>query len=215
MGFRGGYSKSVSALGTTILGGWETTGDVGVPPIDDSIAAGLAGELTTRTDDDTCQITMESESHGIIGPDGSTPGDVVDVHWDGGSRYGMDVTAVTDELVTVDGGDGDDLPVGPEGSTPGTDLVVSVPTEYEVSFAGNSVVLIGVGGSQQFRATFHNGADAVIFSVHRVANDLWGWDSQSDLSNELAGESVASLKVSNGSSESALLFKMTGLLDQV
>lgn len=60
------------------------------------------GTLTTRTDDDTGVATLTT-GHSI------TTGMVVDVYWSGGVRFGMDAT-VSGNDVTIDGGDGDNLP---------------------------------------------------------------------------------------------------------
>lgn len=213
MAHKGGYSFSLSALGVTVFGGPEIeTSENGIGPIDADISPGKGGELTTRTDDDTAQLTMDSEAHGFVGPVGTTPGEVVDVHWSGGSRYGMDVTAVAGDLVTVDGGTGWALPVGPVGSTAGTTVVVMEPEEFDLlNFDPDDLTLIGFGGSQQFRATFYTTGDAVRLSVHRIANDGYGWASGRDINNPLSGSNLATLKVSNGSSTTACRFKLTGL----
>jgi len=74
--------------------------DVVLPAL---VAAQTNGALTTRTDNDTGVVTL-STGHGIA------TSDVVDVYWSGGVRYGMTAT-VAGNLVTVDGGAGDNLPV--------------------------------------------------------------------------------------------------------
>ena len=62
---------------------------------DVTLPAGKAGTLTTRTDDNTGVATLGT-GHGIV------QNDVVDVYWAAGVRYGMDVTAVNGNAVTVD-----------------------------------------------------------------------------------------------------------------
>ncbi len=64
-----------------------------------------AGTLTTRTDDDTGVITFDDPHPFLLG-------DSVDVLFNAGadSRTGMDITAVTEFTISVDGGSGDNLP---------------------------------------------------------------------------------------------------------
>lgn len=69
---------------------------------------GVAGYLSTRTDDNT-GITNLAAEHGIV------TGDIVNVEWAAGGRYRMTVTNVAGTYVSVDGGDGDALPVAATG----------------------------------------------------------------------------------------------------
>lgn len=62
------------------------------------------GTLTTRTDDDTGEITVVGGNRGL------TTSETVDVYWSGGSRTGMSITNVAGAVVTIDGGSGDVLP---------------------------------------------------------------------------------------------------------
>ena len=96
------------------------------------LPAAKAGTLSARTDDNTGVVTLAA-GHGL------EVGDVVDVYWSGSGnyRYGMDVTVVDGNDVTVDGGAGadnltggfgDDLMLGRGGNdlvrgTNGEDLV--------------------------------------------------------------------------------------------
>ncbi len=64
----------------------------------------IEGTLSTRTDDDTGIVTIAS-GHGV------TTNDTIDVLWAAGKIYGMTVSASDSTTVTLDGGDGDALPV--------------------------------------------------------------------------------------------------------
>lgn len=63
------------------------------------------GELTTRTDNDTGEITADSAGHTVA------TGDLVNVYWDGGERLAMTVGTVAGTTIPIDGGVGDNLPV--------------------------------------------------------------------------------------------------------
>jgi hypothetical protein len=67
----------------------------------------IDGTLTTRTDDDTGEVTL-SPSHGVM------TGHTLDVHWDDmgtpRSRTGMTAGTVATNVVPIDGGTGDNLP---------------------------------------------------------------------------------------------------------
>ncbi len=89
----------------------------GYEPWDDEITQGMrgiaqlwndrphsvAGELSTRTDNDTGVLTL-SAMHGVMS------GNTVNVFWEDGSRLGMTVGTVSVNNVPIDGGTGDNLP---------------------------------------------------------------------------------------------------------
>jgi hypothetical protein len=89
-----------------------------------------AGTLSTRTDDDTGVVTLAS-GHGL------RVSDVVDVYWDAGIRYGMDVTAVNGDDVSVNLGAGDVLPAQD------TAVTVSKQVTVNTDFDGDDMVMIG------------------------------------------------------------------------
>lgn len=68
------------------------------------LGTGAVGELTTRTDADTGELTMATANHGI------STGDTVNLTWDGGSRSDVTVGNVSGTTVPIDGGTGTDLP---------------------------------------------------------------------------------------------------------
>jgi hypothetical protein len=65
------------------------------------LPAASAGSLTTRTDDDTGEITLET-GHGLSSG-------TYDVYWDGGVQYGVTATIAGDAM-SIDAGSGDNLP---------------------------------------------------------------------------------------------------------
>src|SRR5690606_6519409 len=93
------------------------------------LPAAFAGELTTRTDNDTGVVTVEDSEHTI------ETGDTVDAYWidaDGlmQVRYGMEATVSTVEI-TLDGGAGENLPAED------TEVTVSAQVEIDTDFAGD------------------------------------------------------------------------------
>jgi hypothetical protein len=76
--------------------------EVGHVEFREPMGAAKAGTLTTRTDDDT-GVAGLSGGHGIV------TGNIVNVLWTAGARYGMVATVDVND-VTVDGGIGDALP---------------------------------------------------------------------------------------------------------
>ena len=96
-GTAGNWSGSAVPLGAD---------DVVLENSTDSITYGLArpaGTLTTRADDDTGIVTLPT-GHGI------TDSGTVSLSWSGGGRGDMTVTAYDATTVSVDVGDGDNLP---------------------------------------------------------------------------------------------------------
>ena len=129
---QGSYALVLSACGVSIQTNVLRSAKVGIEPVDTDLPAGKAGTLGTRTDNDTGIATLE-QGHGV------QQGDKVDVYDSHGSvvRYGMDVTNVAGNDVTLDAGSGDALPAQ------GASIVVSVQQSIDVTFDGDNLVLIG------------------------------------------------------------------------
>ncbi len=94
--------RSVSIGGLSFSETTNLTSDVAVT-FDKDVPAAKTGTLTTRTDANTGELTMQA-SHGI------TTGVLLDVYWTGGSRRRMTVGTVAGTACPIDGGVGDDLP---------------------------------------------------------------------------------------------------------
>ncbi len=102
---------------------------VAAPPLAALVAA-QTGTMTNKTDADTGEITL-STGHTIESLD------VVDVYFPAGIRYGMDAT-VAANVVTVDGGAGEDLPANAVACT------VVLQTPIEVNFDGDDAQIVGI-----------------------------------------------------------------------
>jgi len=174
-----------------------------------ALVAAQTGTLTTRTDDDTGVATL-STGHGIESDD------VVDVYWAGGIRYGMTATVAVN-AVTVDGGDGDNLPIQD------TAVTVVVQTDWEMDFDGDDVQIIGVfyrnpsDTGAKAHVDFQDSEDAQVNEVdlvHETANG--GCDQIINISagdtNDYTGNAVALSKVSHDSASAATVYCLVGLV---
>jgi len=156
-------------------------------------AAAKIGQLTTRTDNNTGVLTMNS-GHGFA------TSDKLDVYWDGGSRRGMDATVATN-AVTVDGGAGDNLP------TNLTAVTVSKPQEEEFLVTGDNVAAIGAKASRRGIIVFaaSDGTELLVVTdnLDAAAGGGYQWFDGNGITNPLAGVDVAKVLFSNGDSSNA------------
>lgn len=161
------------------------------------LAAGKAGTLSTRTDDNTGVVTLGAD-HGV------TITDTVEVYWSGGMRYGVDVTVVVGNDVTLDLGAGDNLP------SQDTAVVVGVRTELDADFDGDQIEIIAVQCNKRGHIEFQENDGTVIDSQELTANEPWTWISGQGVSNPLTGNPVGKIQVSCGEAAEATL--MIGVL---
>jgi len=198
MPLAGSYEVIISALGISIQG---TSGTVqasqGIDPVDTTVPAAKAVTDWVKTDANTADGNLVA-GHGWT--DGK-----FDVFWDGGGRYGLDGTIVTNAL-TLDGGEGDDFPAS------GNATVVVCPQQaLDLTFDGDNLVLIGAiatrAGLLLFRAA---GGNLIGNPVELIAHVPWGWATGRG-TNPLAGNAVASGSISNSSIAGSAGFKLTGL----
>ncbi len=174
-----------------------------------AILAAQTGTLTTRTDADTGVATL-STGHGII------TADVVDVYFTAGVRYGMDAT-VSGDLVTIDGGAGDDLP------TQDDPVTVVKQTPIEVNFDGDDAQIVGIF----YRNPSDTGAlasldlqdtgdvsIAALDLVHEKANgaDAGITDIANGDTNIYTGNRITQGQASHDSQEAATMYILVGLV---
>lgn len=152
----------------------------------EKVPAAKAGTLTARTDADTGSVTLGA-GHGI------TDGMIVDVYWTGGQRRGMTVGTVATNVVPLDGGAGDDLPV--------TSTAVQVMERQEFTFGVAGSDLVALGFKAVGRATIVlAGADdvedyAVVFEGSAGNAETWLED---DLSvNPIDGDVITKVFMSH------------------
>ena len=175
------------------------------------VAAQCDGSLTTRTDDDTGVVTAAT-GHGIEN------GDVVDVYWIGGMRYGMDVTDVTGSAITVDGGTGTVLPAQAFAIT-----AIVEQIDWEMDFDGDDVQIIGVfyrnpsDTGAKGHVDFQDSGPASINEVdlvHETANG--GCDQIINVSagdtNDYTGNAINEAKVTHDSQSEGTVYVLVGLV---
>ena len=93
-----------------------------------SLPAADAGTLSTRTTDTSGVATITGTALQI--------GDTIDIYWDGGRRYDVDVDNVVGDDVTFSGGAGDILPAE------STALTAAEQVSIETDFDGAKLVAI-------------------------------------------------------------------------
>jgi hypothetical protein len=91
----------------------------------------LPANVAAQTGTITSSVVTLSGGHGL------TTGDVVDVYWTGGIRYGCTTTVVSNE-VTLAGGAGDTLPTG------GDTVTVVEQVDTNINFDGDDMKVIAV-----------------------------------------------------------------------
>lgn len=172
-----------------------------------TLPVGKAGTLSTRTDDDTGIVTVAS-GHGI------TTSDFVDVHWSGGVRYGMDVTAQDATTITVDLGAGDNLPIAT------TAVVITKQVTVNTAIDGDAIEIIGIvaeaanpSSTAKAHLDFQDSGDATIEEIDLVANVPQIFDIDGGAANVFTGNPIVDCKASNGSSTEALTLKIVSLED--
>lgn len=166
-------------------GSTETNGEV-------TLAAGSAGTLTTRTDDDTGTVTLTA-GHG------QTSG-TFDVFWADGVRRGMTGTVTVDSLA-LDLGAGDVLPVAT------TAVVVDKQEIIDFDSDAASIVLAGVGQTRRASVQFQEDAGTPVLSLdlgraNETVSEPWFWAADTDVATPF-GANLSKVAVSNGSSAGA------------
>lgn len=187
--------KTFAFGGKTFAEQASITGDTGLV-LELSLPAAKEGQLTTRTDNDTGELTMDA-GHGI------QTGDFVDIYWNGGSRRGVTVGTVVTNAVPIDLGAGDNLP------TNMTDVTVMVRVQRELVFAPADCKAIVVSCEGRAHVTFSDDTGAAAndlydFDLFKAAQaDIWYADSGK--SNPLDGASPTHVFLSHGETSAKVI----------
>jgi hypothetical protein len=167
-----------------------------------TLPAAKSGTLSTRTDDNTGVLTVAS-GHGI------TDADTVDVYWAGGVRYGMDVTATTSTTISVNLGDGDNLPSQSTAITVATQVVESFAIEDQ-SAVQFFAVHLDIGASGKASVDFWYDGDPV--TQLDAVQDSNGRDTQANVfdvangdTNPFGSTQVDQVRASNGTTTAGTL----------
>lgn len=203
---KGTFGTSVSIGGSSIQQVVTREANTAVA-VELTLPVGAAGELTTRTDDDTGEITADSAGHGI------TTGDTVNVYWDGGVQYGCTVGTVSGTAIPIDTGSGDNLP------TLNSDVVVTKVVTAAVTLDGDNAQLIAIemednaNGSDAGHVRFEDSGDSEIAELDLVANVPQTYDLAAGISNPFTGNVITEIIAANGSSANAATLKVLALID--
>jgi len=162
-----------------------------------SIAAAKNGTLTTRTDANTGSLTM-SASHGI------TDGVKLDLFWVGGSRRDMTVGTVSTNVVPIDLGSGDDLPI----ATTVITAMIPVLVVFNVA-SGDAAKGFAVSSPKAGYVSFVDGDNAdITAAIYQLdAGEGKSWATGNGVTNPLASSVVAKVKFSHGDSTAARTMK--------
>lgn len=193
------YNRSLNYAGLPTAFSLSTTISSGLgTPFSETLAVAKAGTLTTRTDDNTGSLTMAG-GHGI------TDGQRLDVYWSGGTRRGMTVGTVATNVVPIDGGAGDVLP------SAATAITAQVPIENPVVVTGDDIVAIGLRFPLGGIAVFADASDVELLAVTLTTTlTTYTWVAADGGTNPLAGDAVAKVFISHGSTASTST--VTGLV---
>lgn len=133
-------------------------------------------------------------------------GDTIDIYWDGGRRYDVDVDNVVGDDVTFSGGAGDILPAE------STALTAAEQVSIETDFDGARLVAIGALANVRGHLSFREGS-ATELSVDLTAKEAWFWVDQSTAANPLASTVVDTVKASQAGSTAAATLDIGVLYD--
>lgn len=168
-------------------------------PFDPDIPAGIAGELTTRTDNDTGVVTVAS-GHGVVDTD------TVDLYTSAGVliRKDMDVTAVTSTTISIDAGTGSNLP------TVNDPVVISEQKTVNTSIDGDAIQILGLcleiaGATGNGRVLFEDAAGDDIADISLTANLPLVYNVAAGQTNPLTGDPITVARVSNGNTTAGKL----------
>ncbi len=187
-------SAAVGGLGINSVVSREAEGQIGHEVM---LPAAIAGNLTSRDEDDEGELTLASE-HGI------ETADIIDIYWDGGQRYNVVVGTVAENVVPFSGGDGDILP------EEDTAITASKQTTVDTDVDGNLLMMIIAHCGKAGHLSFY--ADAVLaYPVNLVPGELWAW-WEGDIANPLTDKTVTEVRVSQ-SDLNQQLFSLGALYD--
>lgn len=166
-----------------------------------ALPVGQAGTLSTRTSDTVGEATLGA-AHGI------ETGDIVDIYWSGGVRYGVTVGTVAGTAVPFSLGAGDNLP------TASTAIVMTKQVTFDCHIDGDDVQVFGVFlRSADSDAVGHldlqDSGDATIAELDLVEVDNnatamnHAYDFAGGETNILTGNPITHGQASNGSSSDA------------
>ena len=203
------YSVSISGGGLTIQPQPVIRANSGPIGLEDTLNPAKSGSLTTRSDNNTGELTMAT-GHGI------TTGQIIDLYWDGGVQRSVTVGTVSVNAVPIDSGIGDNLPADE------TAITAVVQKSINLAIDGDNADILAVvletvdkslrtAGNVQFLDVSSN----VIAEIDLVANIPQVWDIEGGASNPFTGAPITNLKASqaNVTATETYTLKIVGVQD--
>jgi hypothetical protein len=168
---------------------------------------GAAGTLTTRTNDTVGEITGAAE-HGI------ETGDIVDIYWSTGRRYGVTVGTVADLAIPISLGAGDNLPT----ASPATPLVIVRQQQINISIDGDNAAIVALSlepidpnSTSPGHADLQDAEDDSIETVDLTANTPTVYDLAAMGTNPFTGDVITKALCSIGSATEGATLKIAVL----
>lgn len=203
------HAQSISGGGVSIQTQPVIRTNSGAIGLEDTLSAAKTGTLSTRTDNNTGTLTMDS-GHGI------TTGQIIDIYWSGGVQRTVTVGTVSTNSVPIDLGIGDNLPIAT------TAITAVVQKAINLAVDGDNTKIIAVvletvtkslrtAGNVQFL----DAAGDVIAEIDLVTNVPQVWDIEGGSANPFTGDPITNLKASQGNSTSTETYtlKIVGVQD--
>jgi len=161
------------------------------------------GQLTGRGSAYEGTVTLEDSGHGF------EAGDRVNVAWDDGQRFYMEVTDVDGDEITIKNGGGDSLP--DTLPTP-TDVTVTKATSLDIDIQGTNIVAILLHTTQHGYFTFNTPLNEPTFTPEVNAGYAYDWSEGCGIENPVQHD-VGSIGVAH-SNASAGATMTIGILYQ-
>ena len=203
------HAQSISGGGITIQPQPVIRTNSGIIGLLDTLDPAKTGTLSTRTSDTVGTLTMTT-GHGI------TTGQIIDIYWSGGVRFGVTVGTVSVDSVPFSLGSGDNLPIAT------TAITAVVQKAINLAVDGDEVDIIAVimeTVNKDLRTAAHvqfrDVGDAQIAEIDRVANVPQVWDIAGGASHPFTGNPITNLRVSQGNSTTTEIYtlKILGVQD--
>jgi hypothetical protein len=196
-----GITKNFSLGGKSFAENRTKTAGAIAAQIDKTVAAAKTGTLTTRTDDNTGEITGQA-SHGV------TTGDRLDVYWSTGHRRGMTVGTVASLAIPIDGGSGDNLPADE------TPVTMMVPEEVKFDIDGDDMIALLTSSQRRGLFVFTGADDAEDYYVYFPnAAMADAWYEEMATTNPIASDAVTKVFISHADSSNTSIMRAAACTD--
>ncbi len=193
----GSLSVNGSVAGLSFSAQVSATADAALAD-ETTLPAGASGTLSTRTDNDTGVVTAAGHTFSGSGSE------KCNVFWSGGMRYGMTVTAVDGNDISIDTGAGDNLP------TEDAEVIISEQVEINIDFDGDDMEMLVVGCDQRCSADFQDSGGTVL--LHKEIpqpgtgqKNLYSWVDGVNGTRPITGNAVDKVMASNATVTEATL----------